>query len=238
MFRNDYIMRMIAQFSEALGALIGLKRRAKPQEALEMTGKLFKRLFGLNPGLVRALSERDLIDLLNRDGEMPREKLLMMASLLKEEGELHGMLEQPDEMYRYSLKALNLSLIAMDEDREAGWLDVRKLIDELTDALAGYVLPNDTQERLWTYFEAAGRYADAEDILFELLEPRDKGTELESDRNGRRMLLLNAESFYERLLELDDSKLEAGRLPRDEVLESLSAIRSMMAEEADERFNS
>ena len=242
MFRNDYLMRMIAQFSEALGALIGLKRQRKPLEALEMAGELFKRLFGLNPSLVRALSERDLLDLLNREGEAPREKLLLMAELLKEEGELQGMLGREDERYRSCLKALNLALIASREEREEGaadWPDPGKQISELTEALSGYVLPNETMDMLWNHYASAGRFASAEDVLFELLEKLED-VQGAKDRDGRasdanfgadalRKLLADAEQFYLRLLQLDSETLQKGRLPRDEAEEGLACIRAKLA---------
>jgi hypothetical protein len=235
-------MRMIAQFSEALGALIGLNRQRKPLEALEMAGELFKRLFGLNPSLVRALSERDLLDLLNREGEAPREKLLLMAELLKEEGELQGMLGREDERYRSCLKALNLALIASREEREEGaaeWPDPDRQIGELTEALSGYVLPNETMDMLWNHYASAGRFADAEDVLFELLETLEDVQGAEEQDEGAsdssagadtlRKLLADAEQFYIRLLQLDRETLEKGRLPRDEAEEGLALIRAKLA---------
>lgn len=252
MFQNDYVMRMIEQFSQAIAALLGLKQKKNPSEALELNGKLFKRLFGLNPNLVRVLSERDLIDLLSWEGEAPQEKLLMMATLLKEEGELNGMLEKPDAMYRFSLKALNLTLIAASARIESEWLDVGKQIDELTEALKDCELPRDTKEMLWVYYGDAGRFADAEDILFELLElepaeenvghpANDSYSNADLDNStvadNRSKLLAEAESFYERLLGLRDDVLEAGRLPRDEVKDSLASIRTFATQMAN-RTNS
>ncbi|MEF3302373.1 DUF6483 family protein [Paenibacillus sp. GYB003] len=232
MFRNDYVMRMIEQFGQALGVLLGLKRQLKPQEALELVGETYKRLFGLNPNLLRALSERDLIDLLNRQGEASAEKLLVIAGLMKEEAELHAMLDRPSDSYRLNAKALNLTLMAAGEQTAADWLDVPGQVEELLGRLAGYELPAATKGLLWPYYEAAGRFADAEDVLFELLDDCDQvaatGEETE-ERDGCRALLEQALRFYERLLALPEDALEAGRLPIGEVRDGLEDVRALAA---------
>jgi hypothetical protein len=228
MFRNDYVMRLIEQFGSALGVLLGLKKQLKPQEAMELLGETYKRLFGLNPNLIRALSERDMTDLLNRDGEATAEKMLILAGLMKEEADLCAMLERENEAYRLNLKALNLTLMAAGEQSATEWLDIRGQVGELLSRLGGYELPVGTKELLWTYYDTAGRFADAEDVLFELLDHYgDDKTEVQ-DAYGR--LLEQAEQFYERLLTLDAEALEAGRLPLEEVRDSLEEIRTRASE--------
>lgn len=222
MFRNDYMMRLIEQFSHALGVLLGLKKQLKPLEAMEMVGEMYKRLFGLNASLIRALSERDLTDLLNRDGEAHAEKLLVLAGLMKEEADLSAVLERDNDAYRMNLKALNLTLLAAGEQPSTQWMDVRGQIGELLSRLSEYELPAETKQSLWTYYETAGRFADAEDILFELLDDCEQGR---ADANSYEPLLASAARFYERLLAVDEDRLEAGRLPLDEVRDSLEEIK-------------
>ncbi|TMV48128.1 hypothetical protein FE783_19445 [Paenibacillus mesophilus] len=227
MFRNDYVMRLIEQFGNALGVLLGLKKQMKPQEAMELVGETYKRLFGLNPNLIRALSERDLTDLLNRDGEATAEKMLIVAGLIKEEADLCAILERPDEAYRLNLKALNLTLMAAGENDAAEWLDVHGQVEELLTRLSGYELPAETKQLLWTYYDSVGRFADAEDILFDLL---DRYGADRADQAAYEQLLEQAEQFYERLLILDEDALEAGRLPLDEVQDSLEEVKARASE--------
>lgn len=228
MFRNDYVMRLIEQFGSALGVLLGLKKQLRPQEAMELLGETYKRLFGLNPNLIRALSERDMTDLLNRDGEATAEKMLILAGLMKEEADLCAMLERENEAYRLNLKALNLTLMAAGEQTAAEWLDIRGQVGELLSRLGGYELSVGTKELLWTYYDAAGRFADAEDVLFELLD--HYGDEKSDDSTAYGRLLERAERFYERLLTLDADTLEAGRLPLEEVRDSLEEVRTRASE--------
>lgn len=220
MFQRDYIMRLIEQLSQAVGAMLGLKKEMKQQEAVALVGETFKRLFGLNPGLIRALSERDLIDLLNRDGEASAEKMLVFAALLKEEAELLAELDKSDEAYRLSVKALNISLIAAADGPSAELFDTAGQVDSMLRHLSGYEVPKETKLLLWPYFESAGRYADAEDVLFELFEDR-------TDEDAYKRLLSEAEQFYNRLLNVETRLLEAGRLPRDEVLEGIEALAKL-----------
>lgn len=229
MFQRDYIMRLIEQISSSIGAILGMKKQLKPQEAMELVGETYKRLFGINPGLIRALSERDLVDLLSRDGEATSEKMFMIAGLLKEEAELCGMLEKPDDEYRLNLKALNLSLIAhSDHPNVEGW-DTQGQIEELIRRLSSYELPRSTKELLWPYHSSEGRYADAEDVLFELLDYSRGEAETAAtdfDRSAYIRLLDTARHFYERLLEKDEQSLEAGRLPIGEVRDGLAEVQA------------
>lgn len=227
MFRNDYVMRMIEQFGNALGVMLGLKRELKPQEALELLEQTYKRLFGLNPNLIRALSERDLTDLLNRQGEATAEKMLVIAGLMKEEASLSAMLDRPDAGRRLGLKSLNLTLMAARDNTAVPWLDIRGQVEELLELLSGYALPAATQEMLWDYYDSTGRYAEAEDVLFELLD--EAGERNEAEQNTRARLLKRAAQFYERLLTVDEETLEAGRLPLDEVRDGLEEVRALAA---------
>ncbi|GAA3410320.1 DUF6483 family protein [Paenibacillus hodogayensis] len=226
MFRNDYVMRMIEQLSSAMGVILGLKRQLKPEEALQLLEETYKRLFGLNPNLIRALSERDLTDLLNRQGEATAEKMLVVARLMKEEAELYSTLDRVDESHRLNRKALHITLTAAQESSDVPWLDIGGQVDELLDRLRPYGLPAETRRLLWAYYASVGRFADAEDYLFQLLQETPQTAEEQSQLDR---LLADADSFYERLLTLDEEVLEAGRLPLDEVKDSLEEIRALTA---------
>ena len=68
--------------------------------------------------------------------------------------------------------------------------------------------------RLVQIYETSGRYDEAEDWLFHLLDasparPREPGQGI---------------AFYERLLTLDDATLAAGNLPTEEALASLAEL--------------
>jgi hypothetical protein len=67
-------------------------------------------------------------------------------------------------------------------------------------------------EKLFAYYEQAGKYDEAEDVVFDLVATNTEYRSL-------------AVSFFERLLKKSDEELQAGGLTREEVHESLAAMR-------------
>lgn len=59
---------------------------------------------------------------------------------------------------------------------------------------------------------AAGKFGQAEDLLYAAMRPGDKD------------VLLVALDFYEQLAQLGDAALEAGNFPREEIQEGLAGI--------------
>lgn len=212
-------MRLIEQFSRTLGELTGLKQQQKPQQALAAIDELLQGLMRLNSRTIDALSEQDLLALMSTNGMIESEKLLIVARLLKEEGDIYAAQGDSQASGRRHLKALNLFLAAARTGADTKLVDYHAEIDELTERLRGFELPVATQRELWRYFEAAGRYADAEDVLFELL-----------DAEADERLIAEGLQFYERLLAKDDAELAAGRLPRDEIGDAVEQLQAMRHE--------
>lgn len=84
------------------------------------------------------------------------------------------------------------------------------------EAIAHFVA---AQMNLLGFAEMAGRYAQGEDALFKVLrlagpDPR---------------VIARGKAFYEALKKLDDARLEAGNLPRDEVEESYQQLLQIAA---------
>lgn len=80
------------------------------------------------------------------------------------------------------------------------------------------------QMNLLGFAEQAGRFGEAEDALFKVL--RLVGPDVRVIGRGK--------AFYEALLAMDDAKLEAGNLPREEVIESYQQL-AQIAKAAAER---
>ncbi|MNW01505.1 hypothetical protein D3C71_1971480 [compost metagenome] len=66
------------------------------------------------------------------------------------------------------------------------------------------------------HYESRGLYAQAEDVLFELLE---------SDRSRVEGNLTAGERFFDRILRVPDESLELGGLPRHEVIQGVEDLR-------------
>jgi len=99
--------------------------------------------------------------------------------------------------------------LAQAEDRAEHLLTELETID----------LPRDTILRLFRYRAATGRFAEAENALFDLVE-RDLANSAVIDE-GR--------AFYRRLLDLEAEQLAAGELPRDEVNDGLAELEASVA---------
>jgi hypothetical protein len=90
MIRRDYILRMIEEFFQALSRIKSLKGTQQWQEANTGIEQEFKRLIGMDAQTVSQLSETELLAQVVR-GEPTlavREKILMVATLLKEAGDV------------------------------------------------------------------------------------------------------------------------------------------------------
>ena len=84
--------------------------------------------------------------------------------------------------------------------------------EQLIKILEDYELPHQTRERLMVHLEKTGRFDQAEDALFDLLE--------DEDSNAWEL----GKEFYERPLLKSDAELEAGGHPRDEAVDGLNEL--------------
>jgi CheY-like chemotaxis protein len=99
-------------------------------------------------------------------------------------------------------------------DRFATSLPDPALAERLAARAAALDLPSRQRMDLCRLQEAVGRYADAEDSLFEVIDgDPDDGAAVDQGI-----------AFYQRLLAKEDADLEAGGLPRDEVRAALAEL--------------
>ena len=230
MFRQDYIMRTIRVFIDALILLIRSRRDQDYPRARSIIAQTWEDIFGLSTASVMALSERTLLSMLLKRSGGAVDTALMAARLFKEDGVLAVAVGQEDEGRGLYLKALNCYLeiavepsvgvdgfrwISEEIDQSGLVTDPREAIEELLRLLAGTALPMPTTLLLFNYYERYGQYGKAEDTLFHVMD--DYPAEPEIARLGL--------GFYERLESMADDRLERGGLPRDEVREGLEQLR-------------
>jgi hypothetical protein len=109
---------------------------------------------------------------------------------------------------------LNLFLAVLSLGDSFDPLDQVVEIDGLIYKLADYDLPPHTQKLLFLYFERTNRFAQAEDILDELV----------ASTPGNKQIIENGISFYHRLQQKNTAILRAGNLTKDEVEEGLAKL--------------
>ena len=206
--KDDFLSRLQEQVRLTLGRVRELERSGQPETALVTLHDMQRRVTGLDSDLLHRLPSPDLLLLLSPTGVPNLEKSLQCAELLDAEDAL--LRAQGGADAALAQKALALYLNALGT--EPGLIsDYGSQLEALAERL-GYVLPPETQGQLVEIYAEAGRYADAENWLY-----RWGQGEPEAAR-------VRAEAFYHDLLALDDTQLEDGGLPRNEVEEGLAAL--------------
>ncbi|MDP9366588.1 MAG: DUF6483 family protein [Chloroflexota bacterium] len=212
--RQDYLMRMIQQLSGVLARVAGLRADGRPDEALEEIGEAYGRFAGLNPSLVHALSEEDLVALLRARGGLDPQRTYALAELLREEAEIFAEAGRPEEAIPRDRKALRLYLEVLPELEDAPSPPDLAGLDAVLARVDPTAIPTAGRELLLRHYEGVGRFGEAEDLLFDLLDADDHAPETAD----------LARAFYARLLALPDAALEAGNLPREEVEEGRARL--------------
>lgn len=211
---QDYIIRMVRQLTAVLTRVLGLRRAGEDGEALDVIADAYGRLSGVSPSLVHALSEEDLIELLRARGSLDLRRCLTLAELLREEANVYEDQGKAEESYPRYLKSLRLFLEIQPDLAGAGLSVETTGLPEVLTHLEAYELPPSVTGRLLAYHEAAGRFDQAEDLLWETIAEDEATPDLVEE--GR--------AFYGRLLGKSDDELAAGGLPREEVEEGLARL--------------
>jgi hypothetical protein len=172
MIRRDYILRMIAEFMEALARMRSLKKGEHWQELSAELDFQFKKLLGRGAPAVAQLSETELLALLVEEGptHAVREKTLVLTTLLLEAGDVAMAEHRVNDGHACYGKALNLLLDTLARGEALECPEFVPKVDAVLAALAGAALPLPTQARLMQYYERMGEFAKAEDTLFALLD--------------------------------------------------------------------
>ncbi|MCS7463746.1 DUF6483 family protein [Paenibacillus doosanensis] len=218
MYRRDYLVRMIEQFTVTLGQVMFQRQQRRFQEAMELLTQAMKQLLGLNSKMVRALSAKDVIALLTTNGYFDAGKGLLLSDMLKAEGELLAEAGDEPEGRGIYLKALELLLEMrwMQESRELTE-DIGERVEALLPLVSQVRKTGRLSELLIDYYEAAGQLSKAEDSLFFMLE----------DDPGNAAIVERGLEMYERWQKLEPSELEAGNLSEEEIRDSYALLVKM-----------
>ncbi|SEC70949.1 DUF6483 family protein [Paenibacillus sp. GP183] len=218
MFKRDYFMRQIEQLALVLHHILFHKEQKQFEDAERLLDEACRHILGLNLRSLRALSIPDILKLLTYNEITDTGKALVLADLLKEEGDLHQAQDNPYEAYISRVKALDLLLNLHQDYRDGDELldqELKTRIDDLLAQFGKLDLPIPVKEKLLAYYEEGGAYAKVEDVLFHLLE----------DEPGRAGIREFGISFYQRLLGKETAQLARGNFSREEASEGLSLMQ-------------
>lgn len=221
MIRRDYILRMLEEFFEVLSRIRALQNEEKWQEAARTSEEEFQELLGMGAGEILRLSETELLARLIRGEptQAVREKTLMVATLLKEAGDIAAGKGDSAESLSYHLKGLHLLLGVLAREEPFDCPAFVPRVEAFLAALGDFVLPLSTQGMLMQHYERLGEFAKAEDALFAILE---------ADPTNPAVLEFGV-LFYRRLASQSDDALQQGNLPRAEVEAGLEQILARQA---------
>jgi tetratricopeptide (TPR) repeat protein len=153
MTQKDYILSIAENVGRALAQIIYDKEIHEYQGALSLIDELCKQTVGAGSGFIHAISEETLLAMLTLLGILNVEKALLIATLLKAEGDIYEEQGNPDAAYESYLKALNLLLEIVLRDDQLHDLRVSPQVEDILGKLEAYELPLDTRRLLFQYYE-------------------------------------------------------------------------------------
>ena len=198
---------------QALARIRSAKQQKHWNQASGDLDTEFNRLIGAGCHTALQMSETELLvrTVRGEPTHLVRDKILMVATLLKESGDVALAKDQTSEWQTCYLKSLHLLLDTVGRDDIFECPEFVPKVHVLTEALASTPLPTRTHALLMQHFERTGEFAKAEDSLHAMLEA-------EPDNKS---IVEFGVVFYQRLLGQSDATLIAGSLPRTEVEEGL-----------------
>jgi hypothetical protein len=209
---------MIEEFFQAFSRIRTLKNARQWREAEGSIEQEFQRLLEVDSHTAAQLSETELLARVVR-GEPTlavQEKILLVATLLKESGDvLTEQGRQSDGRTSY-LKGLHLLLDTLGRGELFECPSFVPKVEEFMIALRDSRLPLETHARLMQHYERTGEFAKAEDALFVMLDAEPENAPL----------LELGISFYRRLEGQSDAQLAEGNLPRAEVEAGLGDLNA------------
>ncbi|WP_091000525.1 DUF6483 family protein [Paenibacillus sp. OK003] len=227
MFRKDYLLRMMEEMTEAIGKVFTLKQQRKHTEALSELDELLRRQFGLNLSLLNSLPAEDVIEMFRFRGVIEVDNLQQAARLIEEEAYIYNekakvegiddqeKMDSEDEALIRLMRSLHFYLYALNHGANPKLLDAPDRVEGILEQTKQYELPARTEKQLALYREQQGRYDQAENSWYRLLQVGDEHLIQYRD---------DVQAFYERLMRLEDQQLQEGGLPREEVEEGLAEL--------------
>jgi len=152
MTQKDYILRVAEDVGRALAQMTYPKESQDYQGAFSLIDELCKQTVGMDSGLIHAISDETLLAMLTLYGVLNVEKALLIATLLKAEGDIYEDQGNPDAAYESYLKSLNLFLEILLRDDNLHDLRCSAQVEGLLGKLEAYDLPPNTKRLLFQFY--------------------------------------------------------------------------------------
>jgi hypothetical protein len=217
MSQRDYILRIAEEVGRALAQVLYNRQIQDYAAAHTLIDEQCKQAFGMGIGFIRSIPDETLLSMLTSFDTLNTEKCWLLAILLKAEGDIYQDQGNASESYYSYVRSLHLVLEVLLLDTTTGGVSTPPELEDLLSRLSDYELPARTRLLLFRYFDHAGKYARAENVLFEMLSEDD------FDRVTHDL----GTAFYLRLISKSDAALSAGNFSRQQVEEGLAWLERM-----------
>jgi Family of unknown function (DUF6483) len=151
--QEDYILRVTEDVGRALAQILYRQEIRNYQGALSLIDELFMQTVGAGSGFIHAASEEMLLAMLTFFDILNIEKALLIATLLKAEGDIYEDQGDPAAAYESNLKSLNVFLEILLCDDKLHDIRIVPEITGLLDKLEAYDLPLYTRRLLAQWYE-------------------------------------------------------------------------------------
>ena len=216
MLEKDYLMRMIQQLAIVLAKILFNKDISNYDLALEEIDDAFKSLLGWDTDFTTSLTSLELFEKLELIEGKHWEKCLVAAELINQEAQVYelkrGYSPLITDLYK---KAFLFYLQVIENEQNYNTERCFRNLEYIANILLEEDLPVDFKYSLCKYFELSDQFDRAENIYYELLDEKESGAKEK------------IKDFYTRLLARTDAELEAGNLPRNEILEGQRHLTKM-----------
>lgn len=214
MLDNDFLIRMIKQYVIFLARILKIEGAYNYPAALLLIDETMLRFLGISSKKLNKLDDEKLLKLIMDGESYNKDKCIVCASLLVEEAKIYEKMYMPEEYYPRYLKALLILLKShlyeyrLDKHQFLSVSDIFKKADI-------FELPDNIYLLMSQYYEDAGAYSKAEDMLYNVFE-----------KNKDKSAVQKISDFYLRMLQISDEALVNGNLPRQEVLQGINDLKN------------
>lgn len=216
MIKNDYI-KEIENSLRILKIDVDKSLADKDiQLAKALINKQFRALIGLDINTINTLSFDTIKDMLSKENQYNAEKFIALGELLKLEGIVSEKENDISSKVFYYKKFIEAFIEAYEEDDSIDKKFLAESIDIIED-LKFYDIGIKYEKSIFRLYELLGKFDKAEDMLFQIID----------ERNKDKSIISEGIAFYNRLKELSNKELENGNLSLEEVNESYSELKAL-----------
>lgn len=212
LYQQDFIKRLIRQFTQAVLEVAGLTQTGRLTEAAQLLEQTYGDLFGLSSTVVFYSPVDELIQLVSRGDDDDPQRIAALAELLRSEARVSQARGQDFDAHQRRLKSLALHLEAA---RRAPDIDPDATLEavlELQAAVQEDGMPAAIQADLFFYLEDTGHYRLALGAILTYLQRAEQPSDVRP----------YLDAFCRRMLELPEDQLRGGGLSRADVQKALA----------------